>query len=250
MNAEPTWSIQPGYYEKALDEHFTFKGLPVLVHRAGVYPTLVNDRGECTNNTPHFLINYLSVDTREADGSVHTFYTRVYVVAVHGRAWDGRTMAATSWEKQLDKVNDIAPYIEEAKRHLNAELLYSLPARYEAAMKRIAQGDSYAYALSRESYEAACKTLQVECYTDEQCNGWGDFRYPEYDADKVLAMRLADNRWRGRLSEQARAKTPTPLPSPVPRQSGQLWEPCPHCRQEPIYMPLHVCDDCWPKETP
>jgi len=42
---------------------------------------------------------------------------------------------------------------------------------------------------------------------------------------------------------------PAPMPKPIstiPRKEGQLWEPC-DCGQEPVYMPLHLCDKCWPK---
>jgi len=35
-----------------------------------------------------------------------------------------------------------------------------------------------------------------------------------------------------------------------PKKTGQLWEPCPKCGQEPVYMPLHLCDNCWPKTAP
>lgn len=31
-----------------------------------------------------------------------------------------------------------------------------------------------------------------------------------------------------------------------PQKTGQLWEPCPRCGSEPIYMPLHICESCWP----
>lgn len=27
---------------------------------------------------------------------------------------------------------------------------------------------------------------------------------------------------------------------------GQLWEPCPKCGHEPVLMPLHLCEKCWP----
>lgn len=33
-----------------------------------------------------------------------------------------------------------------------------------------------------------------------------------------------------------------------PQKTGQLWEPC-HCGREPIYMPLMLCDRCWPKTS-
>lgn len=32
-----------------------------------------------------------------------------------------------------------------------------------------------------------------------------------------------------------------------PKKTGQLWEECPRCGREPVYMPLHLCDHCWPK---
>lgn len=31
-----------------------------------------------------------------------------------------------------------------------------------------------------------------------------------------------------------------------PKKTGQLWEECPQCGREPVYMPLHLCDECWP----
>ena len=30
-----------------------------------------------------------------------------------------------------------------------------------------------------------------------------------------------------------------------PEKTGQLWESC-RCGQEPVYMPLMLCDRCWP----
>lgn len=41
-----------------------------------------------------------------------------------------------------------------------------------------------------------------------------------------------------------------PAAVPVgPKMTGQLWEECPRCGREPIYMPLHLCEHCWPKTT-
>lgn len=31
-----------------------------------------------------------------------------------------------------------------------------------------------------------------------------------------------------------------------PKKEGQLWEECERCGREPVYMPLHLCDRCWP----
>ena len=33
------------------------------------------------------------------------------------------------------------------------------------------------------------------------------------------------------------------------KKTGQLWEKC-KCGAEPIYLPLHLCEKCWPAEVP
>jgi len=30
-----------------------------------------------------------------------------------------------------------------------------------------------------------------------------------------------------------------------PQREGQLWEECEKCGDEPSYMPLHLCANCW-----
>jgi len=32
-------------------------------------------------------------------------------------------------------------------------------------------------------------------------------------------------------------------------KKGQLWEPCENCgdTKNPVHLPLHLCDNCWPK---
>ena len=34
------------------------------------------------------------------------------------------------------------------------------------------------------------------------------------------------------------------------KKQGQLWEPCERCGNEPSYMPLGLCNRCWPKGEP
>jgi hypothetical protein len=31
------------------------------------------------------------------------------------------------------------------------------------------------------------------------------------------------------------------------KMGGQLWEECPRCGFEPVYLPLCLCERCWPK---
>ena len=42
-------------------------------------------------------------------------------------------------------------------------------------------------------------------------------------------------------------KCPEKSVSAGPKKTGQLWEPCPLCGQEPVYMPLDLCAHCWPE---
>ena len=30
-------------------------------------------------------------------------------------------------------------------------------------------------------------------------------------------------------------------------KGGKIWEECPNCGFEPIYLPLSLCERCWPK---
>ncbi|MBB3915558.1 hypothetical protein [Rhizobium fabae] len=33
----------------------------------------------------------------------------------------------------------------------------------------------------------------------------------------------------------------------IPEMHGQLWEECERCGREPVYQPLFLCSQCWPK---
>jgi hypothetical protein len=34
-----------------------------------------------------------------------------------------------------------------------------------------------------------------------------------------------------------------------PEMGGQLWEECERCGREPVYLPLLLCERCWPKNN-
>jgi len=69
---------------------------------------------------------------------------------------------------------------------------------------------------------------------------------------KALTSILKNNMVMGR-------KKPTKLSSSIynhadntlKRQAKkeQLWEPCENCGdvKNPVYLPLHLCDNCWPE---
>lgn len=238
------WTVKPGYYADYLDDHFLHEGIPVLVHSMGVYPELISATGESSHDTPHFTITYQTRTVyRRKEGTAETTYGEI---VVNGYYPPG--MRLTLWEKALPGVSDIAPFIEEARQHLDGEALDAIPRRYADARARIAQAEAYPDSLSREAYEQACDALDVAAMPDAKCQGRGVFSYPSYDAEVVLATRMADKRCRGIKTEQVAMSPPASLREPEEiRPQGQLWEPCEACGREPVYLPLHRCLDCWPK---
>lgn len=104
--------------------------------------------------------------------------------------------------------------------------------------------------LTRDEFEAICADIGKDAPADSDLGGYGDkygsFFWPQYQRDNPDHIILA--------ARQARFFTlpkPEPKPEPAPPTSppakeGQLWEPC-RCGREPVYMPLELCDQCWPK---
>ena len=109
--------------------------------------------------------------------------------------------------------------------------------------------------LSRADYEAAY--AEIDADTE-----------PRPDADLVRmagpeAERLAAGRYeqwplwgqmrvvldvqRGRSAIAEGVKPPQPKHRAIPEMCGQLWEECKRCGREPVYQPLFLCEQCWPK---
>jgi len=109
--------------------------------------------------------------------------------------------------------------------------------------------DSLPNVLTRTDYENVCQKLNAPLMTDADCGNYGvqfgDFGPWEYTAEYCVKMALAKRR----LREIEAAKiAPEPISRPYPpKKTGQLWEECPHCGSEPVYMPLNLCGACWPK---
>jgi ribosomal protein S14 len=110
--------------------------------------------------------------------------------------------------------------------------------------------------VSRTEYETACGAVNVGALSDDECQSYGvrygDFRYPQYDPDHIVKMHLAYLRMcaldeaEEQEKRQAEAER-QPAAAHPPSKTGQLWEPCEVCGREPVYMPLMLCDRCWPK---
>jgi hypothetical protein len=116
---------------------------------------------------------------------------------------------------------------------------------------------------SRDEYETLCLANNVTPEPDERLGGYrdsyGDFGMSHYHTDpKNRQIGIASTLHQGRSFglKQERKQQVGPIseviiqigPEPKIKREGQLWEPC-KCGREPVYMPLHLCDKCWPKEV-
>ena len=111
-------------------------------------------------------------------------------------------------------------------------------------------------ALTREIYETLCKTFDLEPLSDADIleasygNKYGDFGmdhyfYPE-NRQKQLWYILRQRRSWSFEKETPEILYPYSDLKVIASKEGQLWESCDNCGQEPVYLPLHLCDKCWP----
>lgn len=214
-------------------EQFDHAGTSVIVSRLGTYPVEARD-ARC-------------IEIKLGGGARNgvNYYNGVFVIA---RGLRGEMCA---WSHRLDEeITCWQPLVDAACEYLDdaVSVLADVDATFEAAEKRVTEALAYKSAFTtREDYERACNALGVPALTDAECDSYGvrygDYRYPMYAADHIVKMHLAALRLRA--LEDAKPE-PTLAAPAAPRMNGQLWEPCPNCGNEPVYMPLHVCADCWP----
>ncbi len=89
--------------------------------------------------------------------------------------------------------------------------------------------------LDRESYEHYCREHEITPVSDRTLTNEVWAQLPSASAHGV-EQTLVKARIAGMYAE-SRDRPIEP--------GGQLWEPCPVCGNEPIYLPKHVCLDCW-----
>jgi hypothetical protein len=116
--------------------------------------------------------------------------------------------------------------------------------------------------LTRPEYETLCIQHGVTPISDHEFNEYamqyGDFGMSHYHTEPDnryhgVSMTLHQRRFFTIKRETKRQVGPIINaiiqvgPEPKIIKQGQLWEPC-KCGREPVYMPLHLCDKCWPKQ--
>ncbi len=199
-----TWTIEQNHHASGAYEVFEYQGAPVIVAMTGRYPA-ATDGEQSTAECPHILISVGGYSTHDPNtGSRSEHYNSVRVLA-YGR-WDenGRRRTLQVFEHtQHEAANAPDGLMSIARQHLDDALftLRDIDRQYDEAERRIfAAHDDVRAPLTRDEYEAACERHGVRALSDAECDSYGvrygDFQYPAYSADHVVAMHLAALRLR------------------------------------------------------
>lgn len=250
--------VNNGGHGKHAIEIFEHLGIPVLVHHLGQYPE-ATDGAMTTRDCACIKVSIRGRFRSDANGT-KPYYTGVAVCAegagCRGMSATKRTLLVWQSEDREER-EGYAEFVAAARDHLDdaVEVLNTIDSTYDAAEARIAQAWAYKDSFeSRADYERACAVLGVEARSDEACGSYGvrygNFTYPQYDPDHIVTMHLARLRMVALDCAAKVAMTAgAPGVSAAPlRRAGQLWEACERCGAEPVYMPLHLCEKCWPLE--
>jgi len=259
MNASNAtiWTIADDSHRTGAIAMYEHHGVLVLVSDLGRYPTAVAADGRSTKDAPHIDI---SVGGGSYDRAIGKSYFSGVTVTARGRYFRGfrRDLVVfqdLGYGEGFGKTSVSDPWVRLGEEHLDAavDVLMGLDAAYDAAEATIARSDVYTGPLSRPEYEAAARELGCELLPDAGCDCYAvryfNFPYPQYTALMCNSMRIAALRLAAIDAERLEASMAQARPVavvPVCRQ-GQLWEPCERCGAEPVNMPLHLCDGCWPK---
>ena len=246
---ENGWTVQENDHTHSVLELREIEGVPVLVHTGGFYPNAMHPDGRNTRDGSHIDVAIYGVT--HGDGrTTHTTHTNVSVTAVG--SWHGgrrRSLAVWSMDGRTD--SDPTALVQAALDHVPEalETLRGSDAAYEAVISRDNAMATLPMAMDRAEYERTCDELGAQALSDEECDSYGvrygAFSFPEYDEAHCLKMSLAGRRLAGIEREREQVETSKPEMH-TPEKTGQLWEECEHCGAEPIYMPLMLCDRCWP----
>jgi hypothetical protein len=185
-------------------------------------------------------------------------YTEAEIMAVG--AWNlfGKRNVKRIWSSgKLPASESPDTCIAAVQAELDAAVDYvlTMDERFEADRTRIAAALELAAPhdyKTRAGYEAACAAAGASALTDKDCERvrFGVFTFPEYDATDVIRITLAQRRLIAMdhaKKAQAAVAVRDVQPAEVPAMGGQIWEPCERCGHEPVYLPLFLCAQCWPR---
>lgn len=255
------WKIKEDDYWKDGAIEVLEDRVPVLIKRTGTYPVAVSDDGRTTENgkgyTPH-----IEISISGGSGGGTKFYSGVTVLAVgrwqrNGTRRQMIVFSKQSYDRNMEKATP-ERFIQLGKSYIDQaiDLLGKMDELYEAAKEFVERAYRYSGPFFRDEYEAICAACEVDALPDDEIFSsyavkYGDFQFPEYSAEHIAKMYLAGQRnlqlekEAKEIREKQRAAAADEFMSV--KREGQLWEPCEQCGKEPVYLPLHLCDNCWPK---
>lgn len=119
--------------------------------------------------------------------------------------------------------------------------------------------EGYPQEPTRNEYEFICKQLGIDARSDQELvvfsKSYSHYAGQYHRLDARERAIISAYRQRGlTVSREQSASDSTAVADAKlankivqPAMQGQLWEPCEACGEEPVYMPLHLCESCWPR---
>lgn len=241
------WSLTNATNEKLYFEWLLYHQVLVKIHTAGQYPILMRKDGTFDNGVPHIevILGHFFENNKN-------YYSDV-TVRIYSPKKDRPSIVITIWKSGAQPKSmsaDILINLAKMQFSLALDRLNNITNEFKMSKARVKEARAYPTIFeTRSEYESVCQKLNIKALPDEICQSYGiqygTFRFPEYNGDHCLEMKMARRRLRGILKEQK--ANPTQIRS-LPIQGKQLWQPCKICEREPSYLSLQICEHCWPKE--
>lgn len=240
------WSLTNPSQLKLHFEWFLYKGILVKVHAAAQYPILMKKNGTFDNEVPQIevILGHFPENNKDYynDVTVRIYSPKKNYPAVMISVWKSGPQP-----KSLSP--DILVNLAEMQLSTAFDLLKNIGNLFKLAKARVKEARAFPTIFkTRSEYQLACDKLDVEALPDELCRSYGVqygvYKFPDYNGDHCLTMKLARRRLRGLNNDTKSDAHPAEKP-PYPEK--EVWEHCKICGREPVYLPLHLCEHCWPK---
>lgn len=236
--------------------------VPVILCEIQRTPVAESSMGESTETVPHVLVAVASGCLTGGGAAPQWYASSISIKALGGPLPGGRRQVLQivgHHPCRADNPEALQQVLDslQGKIDLAVDKASRISKIYSEAGRRLAGiSGQREQCAARDGYEAACNALGTTPIPDDEISNsygirYGHFAFPEYEPEYVARMTLASYRLlaldaeRKRQEAEAAARSQPSGNTPVER-CGQLWEPCENCGKEPVYLPLHRCDSCWP----
>lgn len=240
------WSLTNPNKQKLYFDWFLYHDILVKVHTAGQYPILIRKDGTFDNEVPHLevILGHFTENKKE-------YYTDV-TVRIYSPKKNYQSVVMTVWKSGTQPKSispDILVNLAKMQFSIAVDLLKNIKNQFKQAKARVKEARAFPTIFkTRAEYKSACNQVDVEALSDEICRSYGVqygvYKFPDYSGEHCLTMKLARRRLRGIIADDKSNGFP---PHDIPRQQKEVWEHCKICGREPTYLPLHLCEHCWPK---